>query len=174
MAEAAPQERSATKRARARLFARVQSLDSLIAAHPDALRDIYGSGKPADSSTLDEVRGRLLTITRFASTYNLTRPIVKTLATRLLPWRGKVFESGGTSGTNRVLSWNAFRFRCQAADSLVDGEPTLALSYDGLGNPWPVSRIVDELRVVGEGVAIGPAFYMAAEPQLIFWWGVTY
>ncbi|RLB60409.1 MAG: hypothetical protein DRI90_13780 [Deltaproteobacteria bacterium] len=158
-----------------RAMAPITSLESLVGAHPDALRDIYGAGSAADPSELQgQPRGLLLGVELLAPVYALTRPLVRTVAHHLLPWRGKVFESGGTAGLNRVFRWRLFRFHCEVADSELDGRPTLVLRYDGLENPWPISRVVDELRLVGDGVAIGPvSVIIRSAPKLLGWWGLS-
>ena len=150
------------------------TLDELVGAHPLALRDIYASGEPALPDDFGAgARGRLLAVERLGDVHALTSPAVAFVARRLVPWQGKVFESGGTAGANRVLGRSIFRFRCEAGASLIDGAPTLFLRYDGLGNPYPISHVVDELRAVGRGLAIGPAFLESKGGHaLLFWWGL--
>jgi hypothetical protein len=161
------------KRQQERAMTRIAALDSLIGAHPTALRDIYRQGTPADPSTMaQKFNGRILTLESFGSAYMLGRPLMN-LAARWMPWRGKVFESGGTAGVNRLLSGEAFRFHCGGAPSPIDALPTLRIAYDGLGNPWWVERVIDELRMVGEGVGMGPMFVTTASgPKLLLWWGL--
>jgi len=151
----------------------VSTLDSLLGAHPTALRDIYREGSPADPSTLaSRLDGRILAVEPLAKAHMLGRPLLS-LAARVMPWRGKVFESGGTAGVNRLLSGHAFRFHCEGATSLLDGRPTLRIAYNGLKNPRLVERVVDELRMVGPGVGIGPMFLKTGnEPKLLLWWGL--
>ena len=163
----------ARKRRRPKI-ARVASLDSLVGAHPLALRDIYDAGEACDPAAFREgSRGLLLSFDLWRETFMLARPIVRGLS-RILPWKGKVFESGGTSGANQVLNWQLFRFRSEVTESRLDGKPTLMISYDGLDNPWPVADFVDELRKVGDDVYIGPAYTMShGEPRVLFWWGLT-
>jgi len=164
------------QRSRRRVIARVQSLDALVGAHPDALRDIYEVGSPADPAALGAApRGRLLAVQSLTPIFALTRPLVRTVAHHLLPWRGKRFESGGTAGRNQLLRWQLFRFHCEVGASDLDGQPTLVLRYDGLGNPWPISQVVDELRQVGDGITIGPASLQigGSSPHLLGWWGLT-
>lgn len=160
------------KGSRVRTIAAVKRLEDLVTAHPDALREIYASGKPADPTTFDGfLPGRLLTVESFSLSeiYMLARPAVR-LISRLLPWQGKRFESGGTFGTDVVLGRDTMRFRCELGDSKVDGQPTLVMPYDGLGNPWPFTSGFDELRKVGEQVAIGPGFYTSRGVDI--WYGL--
>ncbi len=172
MPETTPDREPSQRVRHVRTMARVQSLKSLVGAHPDALHDIYAAGQCADSTKFDGmVRGRILAVERLASVFMLTRPLVQ-LYSRITPWRGKVFESGGTSGCDRIGRWTPHRFRCEAGDSLVDGKPTLFFHYNDLGNPWPMSTRIDELRAVGESVAIGPVF-TSSNAKPVLWWGLA-
>jgi hypothetical protein len=150
----------------------VTTLDSMIGAHPTALRDIYAAGDYPDPATLEPNRARVLAVEPLEAAHLLFRPLVRTLLNPLLPWQGIRFESGGTAGVNRVLTREVFRFRCELADSLLDGNPTLQMRYDGLKNPWPVAEMIDELRLVGDGIAIGPTF-RGESGKPLFWWGVS-
>jgi hypothetical protein len=159
------------RKPRERAMAAVPSLEMLVGAHPAALRDLYLASRPADPTALgSDVAGKLLAVEPFADTFVATRPLVKLVA-RMGAWQGKSFESGGTSGRDRVLGQPVFRFRCEVTESKLDGEPTLVLGYHGLGNPWPISRARAELRVFGEddAVALGPAWM---GKRLLFWWGL--
>ncbi len=167
-AESGSKERQATRRARARVIAKVRSVDSLVGAHPDALRDIFESGTPLDPTELGQSRGTLLSVDPLTDTFMLTKPLV-TLASRFGFWRGKRFERGGTAGKDLVFNVQAFRFRCEVGTSVLDGEPALRLTYDGLGNPWPVKNSSCELRRVGDTTAVGPAW---VGDRLLFWWGL--
>lgn len=161
------------KGSRVRTIAAVKRLEDLVTAHPDALREIYASGQPADPTSFDGLMPcRMLTMESFslANVYMLARPAMR-VTSRLLPWQGKRFESGGTSGADVVFGRDALRFRCELGDSLVDGQPTLVMAYDGLDNPWPFARGIDELRKVGESVAIGPGF-QSAEGGVFLWYGL--
>jgi hypothetical protein len=153
--------------------AQVTTLDSLLGAHPSALRDIYRDGVPADPSTMpSQLDGRILALESMAGMHMLGRPLMS-LAARIMPWRGKVFESGGTAGINRLVSGKSFRFHCEGAPSILDDLPTLRIAYDGLNNPLFVERIVDEIRMVGPKVGIGPVFHDSkAAPRLLLWWGL--
>ncbi len=162
--------------ARSRLAVHVASLDELVGAHPDALRAIYARGKPCDPADLgDRPQGRLLALEQGSGAYMLLRPMVRALASGLLPWQGKVFDHGGNAGQNVVFGRLVSRFRTERADSVVDGQPTLALLYDSpaFGNPWPLRAVRDELRSVAPGIAIGPAtFPVAGAPRVVLWFGL--
>lgn len=153
------------------------SLDSLIAAHPDALEQIYAAGRPADPAELgDTPRGRLLAFHPTAGVHLATRPLVSALASDWMPWKGNEFDHGGNSGTNVVFGSKICRFKAQLAPSEVDGMPTLALTYGekAFRNPWPVSAIKDELRTVGNGFAIGPVLMKWKDRwRILLWFGLS-
>jgi hypothetical protein len=159
-----------------RLAVNVTSIDELVGAHPDTLRNIYGKGKPCDPADLgDQPQGRLLALQAGSDAFMLLRPIVRALASGLLPWQGKVFDHGGNAGQNVVFGRRVSRFRTERAESLVDGQPTLALLYDSpaFGNPWPLRAVRDELRSVAPGIAIGPAIFQAGgRPRVVLWFGL--
>ena len=104
----------------------------------------------------------------------LTRPLVQAAARFRAGWRGKTFDHGGNSGQNVVFGKKMFRFRAEVAASAIDGRPTLKLTYADAAfkNPWPVRAIFDELRSVGPGIAIGPAFGDGDIPKLLVWFGL--
>src|SRR4051794_1873099 len=93
-----------------RLPIQVTSLDDLVGAHPDTLRKIYGTGRATDPGELgDAPRGRLLTLAQGKELFLVTRPIVRALASGVLPWEGKTFDHGGNSGQNVFRGRHAFR-----------------------------------------------------------------
>jgi hypothetical protein len=170
-----------------RVVTQVESLSALVGAHPDALAAIYRAARATDPADLGESpRGRLLALAKGADVYLALRPFVRALATDMLPWRGKTFDHGGNSGQNVVFGRKAFRFRAEVGPSLLDGKPALVLSYDSPahGNPWPLRAVVDELRTVAKGVAMGPAMFTgsgapltaSAAPRLapttVLWFGL--
>lgn len=151
------------------------SLSELVSAHPDALRAIFCNGKPTDPAELGpNPRGRLLAFAG-ASAFFLLRPLVQALSTDVFPWKGKSFDSSTHSGGNRVFGKEVARFHSELGISAVDGAPALILRY---GEPsfhhrWPLRAMVDELRTVGEGIAIGPAFFSnKGERHLLLWFGL--
>jgi hypothetical protein len=160
-----------------RVVTPVYSLSSLVGAHPEALRSIYETGRPADPAELgDAPRGRFLALGPGEGLFMAVRPIVRALATDALPWKGKVFDHGGNSGQNVVFGRRAFRFHVEVGPSHIDNKPTLLLRYGEAAykNPWPVRAIVDELRAISPGVAIGPAFFLRDDhaPELFLWFGL--
>ncbi|WP_437946033.1 hypothetical protein WME98_35120 [Sorangium sp. So ce296] len=170
-------EQNAGAAAGRRLITQVSSLDSLIGAHPDALRQIYRAGKPADPAELgDAPRGRLLSLQPTAGVHLAVRPLIRALASDWMPWKGNEFDHGGNSGTNRVRGSKVCRFKAQLVPSELDGEPTLALTYGekAFGNPWPVSALKDELRTPSPGLAIGPVLLQWHERwHVVLWFGLT-
>ena len=162
---------------RKRNLTRIDSLDSLAGGHPDALGMLFASAPATDPAELgDAPRGRLLALVPGAEVYMAIRPLMRALASDLLPWRGKVFDHGGNSGQNVVLGRKVFRFQVEVCPSVLDQRPALVLTYDAEahGNPWILRVIRDELRTVGPGVAIGPAILMtrARAPRPLFWFGL--
>ncbi|WP_437337082.1 hypothetical protein [Sorangium sp. So ce394] len=170
-------EQNAGAAAGRRLITQVSSLDSLIGAHPDALRQIYRAGKPADPAELgDAPRGRLLSLQPTAGVHLAVRPLIRALASDWMPWKGNEFDHGGNSGTNRVRGSKVCRFKAQLVPSELDGGPTLALTYGekAFGNPWPVSALKDELRTPSPGLAIGPVLLQWHERwHVVLWFGLT-
>ena len=147
-----------------RVVAPVDSLATLVGAHPRALLDLFRRGRATVPAELgDAPRGRLLALgvpkARARASSRWRAPLLRALATDLLPWQGKTFDRGGNSGQNVVLGREAFRFQRRGGPSALDGRPALVLTYDAARarNPWPLRAIRDELRTVGPGIAIGPA-----------------
>ncbi len=159
-----------------RNLTRIDSLSSLVGAHPEALGSLFSNGRAADPGELgDAPRGRLLALVPGAELYMATRPLIRALATDMLPWRGKVFDHGGNSGQNVVLGRKVFRFQAEVGPSALDQKPALVLTYDAeaYANPWFVRVLRDELRTVGPGIAIGPAILVASgTPRPLFWFGL--
>jgi hypothetical protein len=155
----------------------VASLSVLVGAHPDALRAIYEGGRAADPAELgDAPRGRVLALGGAASAFMALRPLLKAMATDVMPWKGKVFDHGGNSGQNVVLGRRVARFHAEVEPSLLDSRPSLLLRYSdpSYKNPRPLRSIVDELRVVGPGVAIGPALRVreGRPTDVLLWFGL--
>ncbi len=121
-------------------------------------------------------RGRLLALEPLQAGFLLLRPVVRALGGELSPWRGKMFDHGGNSGQNLVFGRRVTRFRALVAPSYVDGQPALQLRYDepAFGNPWPVRNLVDELRTLSDGVAMGPILFASAngERHVVAWFGL--
>lgn len=152
---------------------RVPALASLVGAHPLALADLYATGiVPAAELLAGDRVGKVLGVSS-GEAHMLVRPVVELLG-RLPPlWRGKSFASDARAGRNLLGPWRPLPFRAEVGPSLLDGAPTLQLRYDGLGNPWPLSLVVDELRQIDRTVAIGPfCLRTGSELARLGWWGL--
>ena len=165
--------KDATKESRGRVSTRVERLDGLVGGHPDTLRDLFERGRPTDpAADLGAApRGLLLNLEPVRNVYMMARPFARLLAADAFPWRGKTFDHGGNSGVNRIFGKSAFRFHAEVGPSRLDGRPALVLSYaePAHKNPWPVRDVRDELRTIGPGLAIGPAFL---QDKLVLWFGL--
>ena len=152
------------------------SIDSLVGRSPAELREHNGPGKPAEHSALGRApKGRLLAIEPLARAHAAIRPALSLVSRRVVPWQGKGFNVDGSGGHNRVLGFEVLGFRSERGPSAFDGRPTLFLRYDepSLCNSWPFNRIVDELRMVAGGLAVGPAsLRVRGRSLLLFWWGL--
>lgn len=102
---------------------------------------------------------------------------VRRLVAPRLPWRGKTFASGEhhrTTGRNRIFSFEAFPFDAHVEPSALDHAPTLKITYDRVENPRPLRPLVDELREVGRGLWLGPAWVRGNNgPIVLVWWGIV-
>jgi hypothetical protein len=102
-----------------------------------------------------------------------------------LPWSGKTFDAGTSSGRNRFarsarpwfrLYWptyrdlepdgtggfTSFRFETSVGPSeTTSARQVLRLDYRNPSSPWPVRLVLDELVDVGEGQLLG---------QALVWW----
>jgi hypothetical protein len=159
------------------VFPRVTSLTSLVGAHPDALRALYGVGRPTDPAELgDAPCGRLLTVGEGTGLFLLKRPFLRILDSSVLPWEGKFFDHGGNSGKNVFFGKPVFRFRAEVGASVIDGKPALILSFSDVSykNPWPVRALGEELRTIGNGIAVGPGVFHGGSgaQKILFWFGL--
>jgi hypothetical protein len=158
-----------------RVVTQVESLSALVGAHPDALRKIFGAGRATDPAELgDAPRGSLLAFAAGADVFLAFRPLLRALASGVLPWRGKTFDHGGNSGQNVVFGRRVSRFHAEVGPSHVDGRPALVLTYDlpAHGNPWPLRAVRDELRTVAPGIAVGPAIFTQGLSATLLWFGL--
>lgn len=155
----------------ARVVTPVATLDELVGAHPESIRNIFARGAATDPAELgDAPRGRLLALEPLGGVHLIARPVVRLLGRSDL-WTGVGFDHGGNAGFNRWLGTRAHRFRTAVEPSELDGRPTLVLRYDR--NGWPVSSLRDELRTVRPGLALGP-FYVRTGGRfsLVGWMGL--
>jgi hypothetical protein len=160
-----------------RVVTPVTSLAGLVGGHPDAIRRIFGAGRPTDPAELgDAPQGKLLALAHGGEVFLALRPLLR-LGDGVLPWQGKTFDHGGNSGQNVVLGRRVLRFRAEGGPSLVDGLPALVLTYDAPAyeNPWPVRTLRDELRTVGAGIAVGAVIAVGlggGSPVTLAWFGL--
>ncbi len=153
------------------------SLDALIARSPEELRALYSSGQPASVRTLGVApTGRLLAVEAPGSVHAAIARALGWTSRHAVPWSGKVFGTRGVeSGRNRVFGRDVLPFTMREGASELDGKPTLFLRYDdpALRNLPGLRDIVDELREIAPGLAIGPAsLRVGGRSRLIFWWGL--
>jgi hypothetical protein len=154
----------------------MSSLSELVGAHPNALRLFYEAGRVADPAVFGaSPRGRILALEAGQDIFLVLRRLFQIADTDRSPWQGKVFEPSGSAGQNVVFGRRTASFRVEHADSVIDGKPTLLLRYDDPAdkNPWPIRAIRDELRSVGQGLAIGPfLFVQGPTSRVVGWWGL--
>ena len=143
---------------------------------PDELAVLYRHGRvPESLCELDgDYRGRVLALSG-----PLGRGLLAITSRRLagwsrLPWRGKRFaaidETSGT-GHNRLRlarERDAIRFATRVEPSLIDDRPCIRLDYGDPSHPRAIRRLRDEIRCIGPGLYLGPAFYEVGErPRLL-------
>ncbi|MEP7126232.1 MAG: hypothetical protein ABJE95_35200 [Byssovorax sp.] len=168
----APAEHPRSSGAPGRRPSSITTLASLVGAHPDTLRKLFSEGSVADPAELGEVtRGLVLSIPVSDEIFLAMRPIVRLISSSGSPWKGKTFDHGGNSGQNLVFGKLRSRFRAEVAPSAIDGQPALRLLYadPAFGNAWPVRDLVDELRGVAPGMAIGPVLHHG---RILAWFGL--
>jgi hypothetical protein len=148
-----------------RIATNVTSIDTLVGAHPDSLREIYEKGDPATVDALGErPHGRLLSVIPTGAVHLLVRPLIQIVSTTFMPWEGIVFDHGGNAGANVVRGRETMRFRAERVASQLDGGPTLALTYPKMA--W----LRDEIRMANEGLALGITFVRDIP---FAWFGLT-
>jgi len=159
-------------RRKGRIATNVTSLDTLVGAHPSALESIFAKGEAARPESLgDRPRGRLLTLAAAREVHLALRPVIEWLSSSLMPWEGVVFDHGGNAGANLVFGRETARFRAESTSSAIDGQPALVLTYASAR--WPINLLRDELRLVNDGLAIGPTFVeIGGKPHLVAWFGL--
>ncbi len=120
------------------LFEFPEYFSSLEAPQAEALQGLY-KGSFVGPTWLRGLAGPLLVITRMGR------------------WLGKDIDDGGRA-INLVQTREGmvqkFPMRLMEQDSLIDGKPGLALSYEA-SNPFPWPWIVDELRSIQPDLVLG-------------------
>jgi hypothetical protein len=159
------------------VLTRVTHLDELLGAHPGTLRTIYEAGHAAPpSDVVGSWRGRFLALEGGRDVASLMRPLFQVLRGGSPLWQGKTFFADATA-INHMLGQKLVRLGVEEAFSELDGAPTLSLRYDlpQHRNPWPIRNVRDELRIVAEGIALGPALFSATSRgrrEVLLWFGL--
>jgi hypothetical protein len=159
----------------------VSSIDALAKLTSRECDQLFASAGITPLSALHgHPRGRMLAVPGYESA--LLAGFLRWYAgSGLNVWEGKSFVvSQGASegrGFNRVrVPWRrrAFTYRTFTADSLIDGKPCLAISYDVPENPGFARSTYDELRSVGAGLYLGRGMKQRSErgPKLLVWFAL--
>jgi len=156
---------------------RVTHLDQLLGGHPAALRSIYEAGTaPAPEGLVGSWRGIFLALEAGRDVASLMRPIFQLLRGGGALWQGKTFFADAT-GVNRVLGQKLLRLGVETGFSELDGASTIVFRYDlpRHENPWPLRNMRDELRMIGDGIALGPVLFSATaggRRDVVSWFGL--
>ncbi|HEU4408869.1 MAG TPA: hypothetical protein VFS43_26645 [Polyangiaceae bacterium] len=152
----------------------------LAAKDASALGRLFSAGRtPRALAALDgHPRGRMLAVRGLD--HGPVAGALRALAGgAAFPWGGKSFASaGGAEGTgvNRVRLGGRhalFPFRTRLGASVIDGAPAVVLDYDLPDNPAVIRAIHDEVRLVDEGLWLGPAMLKTARgPRLVLWFAL--
>ena len=160
--------------------ARTHDLSALAALDGASLGALYGTGRvPASLHALDgHPRGRMLAVRGLDR--GLSFAALRALAgAGAFPWGGKSFAASGPgsgSGVNRVHlggRHRLFPFLARLGASVVDGRPAVILDYDLGDNPGFIRAIHDEVRLVADGLYLGPAMWKARRgPVHVLWFAL--
>jgi hypothetical protein len=95
------------------------------------------------------------------------------------PWGGKSFSADSRTqgaGINRVHlggRHQLFPFKTHFGPSVIDGSPAVILDYDLADNPRVIRAIHDEVRLVDDGLYLGPAMWKTErEPVFVLWFAL--
>jgi hypothetical protein len=156
---------------------RALDLDALAQLDARELGELYAQGRvPESVSALDgHPRGRLLAARRLdrGPAFAALRAFAR-LAN--FPWEGKSFTSRGATegrGVNRVVlggRHGLFPFETRVEASGVDGRPAVVLDYDLPDNPRFIRAIHDEIRLIEEGLYLGPAMWKTRSGLVLALW----
>jgi hypothetical protein len=159
---------------------RTHDLTTLAQQGGAELGRLYAAGRVAPTlAALDgHPRGRMLAI-RHLESGPLGRALRAFSGAGAFPWGGKSFHALGTAegeGINRVHlggRHQLFPFRTRIDASVVDGAPAVILDYDRADNPGFIRAIHDEVRLVDDGLWLGPAMWKtAAKPVHVLWFAL--
>lgn len=157
------------------------SLDALAKLTSRECDQLYARAEVTPlSALLGHPRGRMLAVPGYES------PLVAGVlrwyaASGLNIWEGKSFT--GLAGADEGRGFNrvrlpfrrrAFAYRTFTTDSLIDGKPCLAISYDVPENPAFARATYDELRTVGNGLYLGRGMKTRSGhgPKLLVWFAL--
>ncbi|MFT3926159.1 MAG: hypothetical protein QM778_26680 [Myxococcales bacterium] len=172
---------SAARSAQSNHVTLVSSLEELARLDSRACDELFARAQVTPLSAISgHPRGRMLAVPGYEV------PLVAGFlrgfaASGLNLWEGKSFSASPGAhegrGFNRVrvpFRRSAFPFRTAAADSLVDGNPCLSISYDVPENPAFARATYDELRSVGPGLYLGRGMKIRAgrAPKLLVWFAL--
>lgn len=156
---------------------RVTHVDELLGGHPAALRAIFESGRaPSPDELVGSWRGLFLAAEPAREVATLMRPIFQVFHGGSPIWSGKTFFADAT-GVNHVLGRRAVRLGVESGFSELDGAPAAIFRYDlpQHGNPWPIRNVRDELRMIGDHLALGHGMFSAtagAPRRVLAWFGL--
>ena len=160
----------------------------------DSLNRIFRCGRPPTRTLDGPMRGILVT----TSTFPVTDPLFRALASLWLPWVGKRFDAAGESGDNIMLPsarwpaklfwpgyrltdsgdgrYTAFRFRTHTDPGTVDPDiDTFKIDYDSDDNPGFLIRdILDELVEIVPGAYLGKVLLRTGAASAPKWNLVAY
>jgi hypothetical protein len=159
------------RRGAERRLASVASLDMLVAAHRDALADLFEAGAPADVAWRD-ARAKLLAFDGLGNLHVVTRPLVRAVSRHLVRWHGLDIDAPSGGGSHHLVGGVRVAFHTSVESSRLDGAPALCLDYGAAANSWPFGRLHGELRKVGESILVGPTWLGSGERPLL-WLGVA-
>jgi hypothetical protein len=172
--------RNLGRRRGARAEARALDLDALSRMSQRDLAALYARGRaPEGLAALDgHPRGRMLAV-RTLDRGPVFGALRRLASSERFPWGGKSFHAHGTAegeGVNRVHlggRHQLFPFETRIDASAVDGKPAVILDYDLPDNPWFIRAIHDEVRLVDEGLFLGPAMWKTDDgPVLVLWFAL--
>jgi len=159
----------------------ISSLDDLAKFDARACEQLFARGESAPLGAISgHPRGRMLAVPGFEAPF-VAGVLRRFAESGLNVWEGKSFTAHARAnegrGFNRVrVPWRrrAFPFRTYATDSVIDGKPCLAISYDVPENPGFVRPTYDELRSVGNGIFLGRGMKKRSDkgPKLLVWFAL--
>ena len=156
---------------------RILDLDALAHKSSRELGALFEGGRvPKSLAELDgHPRGRMLAVRGLdrGAAFGALRRFA---AAARFPWGGKSFSAlTATAGTgvNRVHlggRHQLFPFETLVGPSAMDGAPAVILDCDLPDNPGVIRAIHDEVRLVDEGLYLGPAMWKTDTARTLVLW----